>query len=337
MKLRLLSFATALCLSIALSAGPGFAQAEEIKPEPELVRQMLQEGWIKVAEGVLQRTEWGPVENFTYGEDGIRWTARKLEARLEFLEKEYESNPTEELAGVIESLEGQLIETNQALDTGMAQSEVVSPDELADCAISYGATAAADPETGSSAPGVKANATAYFHSDCGQIGNSWAFAYAKATAGTVLTTKSQEDPKYDGSWVDSAASANAPGGTDCYSEAYGRAWSPQLNINYEVSDTNYSCSAASPVTASISGPTDVWLDSNHYCETVTWSASATGGSGAYSYKWYLGTGTIVVGTGSSWSRTYCQTNRRVDLRVVATDTSSPAKTDDATFTTWIHY
>ncbi len=334
-KLRLLSFAAALCLSIALSAGPGFAQAEEIKPEPELVRQMLQEGWIKMAEGVLQRTEWGPVETFTYGEDGLRWTARKLKARLDLLEKEYANYPTEELAGIIESLESQLNEIDEVMTSGAAGVEVVSPDELADCSIVYSATAAADPETGPSAPGTKANATASFHASCGEVGNTYAYAYARATAGAVTTVKIQEDPKYDSSWADSAASASAPGSLDCFSEAYARTWSTQHN--YERSDTNHSCSSASPVTVSIGGLSDVWLNANHPCETVTWSASATGGSGAYSYKWYLGTGTIVVSTKSSYSRTYCTTNKQVDVRVVATDTSSPVKTDDATFTTWIHY
>lgn len=235
-KFRLLSFAAALCLSSALSA-------QEIKPEPELVRQMLQEGWTKVAEGVLQRTD-GQVETFTYGEDGLRWTARKLEARLELLEKEYASNPTEELAGVIESLESQLSETDEVLASGAAAAEVVSPDELADCSVSHSATAAADPETNASAPGAKANATAYFHANCSQIGNSYAYAYARATQGTVTTIQIQEDPKNDSSWADSAASASAPGNADCFSEAYGRAWSPELNISYEVSDTNYSCSNA---------------------------------------------------------------------------------------------
>jgi len=235
-KFRLLLFAAALGFSFALSA-------QEIKPEPELVRQMLQDGWTKVAEGVLQRTE-GQVETFTYGEDGLRWTAQKLEARLALLEKEYASNPTEELAGVIESLESQLIETNQVLASGAARAEVVSPDELADCSVSHLATAAADPETDASAPGAKANATAYFHANCGQIGSSYAYAHARATQGTVTTIKIQEDPKYNSSWADSAASASAPGNVDCFSEAYGRAWSPDLNINYEVSDTNFSCSNA---------------------------------------------------------------------------------------------
>jgi len=335
-KFRLLSFVVGLCLSIALSAGPGFAQAQELKPEPELVRQMLQEGWSKVAEGVLQRTEWGQVETFTYGEEGLRWTARKLEARLEFLEKEYASNPSEELAGIIQSLESQLIETDDVMTSGVAGADLVSPDELMNCSISYWATAAADRRT--DVVGVTANASAYFHSNCGHIGNSYAYARAEATAGTVFTTKTQEDPRLDSSWVDSAASAAVSGSTTCYSEAFAKAWSPQLNITYEVSDTNYSCEPpVTPLQTSLSGPSDVWLDDySQSCQTVTWYASPSGGTPGYTYQWYVN-GYAVAGTGSSLSRTYCSTNQGVEVRVVVTDSSYPAKTAESTFFTWIYY
>ena len=330
MKFRLL-------LSVAmvsLSVSQGFAQ--EIKPEPPLVREMLQGGWTKVAEGVLQRNETGQVETFTYGEDGLRWTARRLETRLEFLQKEYESQPTEELAVIIRNLESQLIETDQVLKSGAAAEEVVSSEEIDNCSIDYWATAAADPRT--DVRGVKANATAYFHANCGWIGNTYAYAYGRATEGTLTTTKTQEDPKYSGGWLDSAASVAVPGRLDCYSEAFARTWSPQLNINYEVSDYNYDCPDVTPaVTASINGPYDVYLDDYYNpCQNVTWYASATGGSGVYSYQWYYNGGTTVVGTGSSFSQTYCS-GQVVEVRVVATDTSSPAKSDDATFTTWIYY
>lgn len=337
MKYRLYVFA-ALCLSVLTMAQPGFSQVQEVKPEPELVLQMLQEGWQKVAEGVLQRSVDGQTETFTYGEDGLRWTARRLEARLEVLQKEYAVNPSEKLADIIESLITQLIENDQVADSGAAQEPVVTLEEIANCTISYWATAAADPLTGSQAPGVTANATAYFHANCGQIGNSYAYAYARATAGTVTTTKTQEDPKYNSSWVDSAAAASASGTLDCYSEAYGRTWSPQLNISYEVSDTNYSCPNAPPVlNVSISGPTDVWTDDYTPCQSVTWTANVSGGTPAYTYKWYLGTSTTVVGTGSSYSRNYCRTNGRVDVKVVVTDSGSPAQTAQDTHSTWFYY
>jgi hypothetical protein len=328
-KFRLLLFVVVgLCLSIALSA-------QELKPEPELVRQMIQDGWTKVAEGVLQRND-GQVETFTYGEDGMRWTTRKLEARLEFLEKEYASNPTEKLAGIIENLKTQLVETDEVMKSGAAGAEVVSPDEISNCTISYWATGAADPKTDSR--GVKADATAYFHSNCGHIGNSYAYAYARATDGTVTTTKIQEDPKNNSSWVDSAASASAPGYYDCYSEAHGRTWSPQLYISYEVSDVNYECPPPiQPVSVWIDGPTDVWLDDYTPCQTVTWYAYPSGGTPGYTYKWYLGAGTTVMGTGSSYSRTYCNTNQRADVRVEVTDSSYPARSAQASYSTWFYY
>jgi hypothetical protein len=67
-KLRMLSLSAALCLSITM-ARPSVAQVQELKPEPPLLRQMLQEGWTKVAEGVLQRgVGMSPVETFGGGE-----------------------------------------------------------------------------------------------------------------------------------------------------------------------------------------------------------------------------------------------------------------------------
>jgi hypothetical protein len=333
-KLRLLSIAAALCLSIAISAGPGFAQAEEIKREPEPVRRMLQEGWTKVAEGVLQRIEWGrPVETFTYGEDGLRWSARKLEARIERLQKEFESYPSAELVGILQSLESHLRETEEVLASGAAGAEVVSSEELAACVFDGPQpTVTAGPKTGPDAPGVKANATISFHSSCGGIGNSYAYAYARATPpGGEMDDDPQEDTKYDSALpVTATASASASGSLDCFSEAFAEAWNSDFDYVAE-STPNYSCPL--PVTASISGPSEVLLVGG--CKTVTWSASATGGSGAYSYKWYLGTGTVVVSARSTYSRTYCQATQ-VDLRIVATDTSSPAQADDATFTTLIH-
>jgi hypothetical protein len=331
-----LSFSAALCLSILMMARPSMAQVEELKPEPPLVRQMLQEGWTKVAEGVLQRnTEGGPVETFTYGEDGLRWTARKMEARLAFLQNEYNAHPSEDLAGLIESLKSQLIELDQNLKSGTAQAEVASPDTLTDCTIQYGANANATYLTGTSAPGTTASANANYSSNCGQLGNTYAYAYARATAGTVTTTKIQEDPKYDGTSLSSAASASAPGGTDCYSEAYARAWSPTLNINYEAGPYyNYSCPAPPPqLYNSVSGPYDVYTDDYTPCQYVTWNASASGGVPGYTYDWYIG-GTY-QGSGSSLTKRYCRLNSSVTVQSIAHD--SIGQNASATFTTYFYY
>jgi hypothetical protein len=212
---------------------------------------------------------------------------------------------------------------------------VASPDELADCYIQYGANAAASYRTGSDAPGTTASANANYSATCGQLGNTYAYAYARATAGTVTTTKIQEDPKYNGTALSSAASVSVPGGTDCYSEAYARAWSPVLNINYEVAPPpNYSCPAPPPqIYASIDGPYEVYLSDYYPCEYVTWTAYPSGGVPGYSYNWYIGG--AYQGSGSSLTKYYCRTNQRVDVQATVYD--SAGQSANAYFTTWIYY
>jgi hypothetical protein len=336
-KVKLLSISAALCLAALVSARPGISQQlQPLQNDPPLVSQMLQEGWDKVAEGVLQRTVGGggKVETFTYGESGLRWTARQLDARLEFLEKEYAAHPSEKLGHVIESLKAELIDVDQSLKGGVGQAEMPTGEELNACTISYDALAAADPLAGSQSPGTAASASASYSSNCGQTGNSYAYAYARATAGTLTTTKTQEDPKYSNTSVSSIAAASAPGSTDCYSEAYARAWSPTLNINYEVSDTNYSCPYAPPaLSVSINGPSSVFLDDYYFCETVTWTATPSGGVPGYSYDWYIGG--VYQGSGASLSESYCGYNQRVDVSVTAHDSASQSAGN--TFTTWIYY
>jgi|SRR5215203_361600 len=332
----MLSFPAALCLSIITMANPSMAQVQELKPEPPLVRQMLQEGWTKVAEGVLQRTEeGGPAETFTYGEEGMRWTARRLEARLGFLQSEYNAHPSEDLARVIESLKTELIELDQNLRNGTAQAEVPSPDELTNCTIQYGANASAYYRTGSDAPGAIASANANFSATCGQIGNTYAYAYARATSGTVTTIKSQEDPKYSGTALSSAASVSVPGGTDCYSEAYARAWSPMLNINYEVvPPSNYGCPIPNPpLSAWIDGPSEVYLDDYTPCQYVTWTVYPSGGTPGYSYNWYINS--AYQGSGSSLTKYYCQANQRLDVQATVSD--SIGQSTNAFFSTWLYY
>jgi hypothetical protein len=312
------------------------SQAQQVQPlEPELVRQMLQEGWQKVADGVLQRTtDDAQTETFTYGEEGLHWTARRLETRLGFLQNEYNNHPSEDLARLIESLKAQLIDVDNSLKAGLGQAEMPTSDDLAACTISYDAQGTATYLT--SSQGTTANANASYSASCGQLGNTYAYAYARATAGTVTTTKTQEDPKYNGISLSSAAAASAPGSTDCYSEAYARAWSPALNIDYSVSQTNYSCPApAPPFSVSISGPTDVYLDDYTPCQTVTWTATPNGGTPAYTYDWYIG-GTYQA-SGSSFSKRYCRTNASVTVTVQAHDSGSPIQYASNSFTTYFEY
>ena len=334
MKLRMLFLSASLCLSILTMNRPGMAQVQELEPEPSLVRQMLQEGWTKVAGGVLQRgMREGQVETFTYNQDGLRWAVQRLEERVRLLEDEYSAYPSEELARIVEGLREEIDEANDSLSVSQAET-FGSGEQLESCDISFGAHAYADPLPGTQAPGVKATADAYFHdTTCGYNGgNTYAYAYARATAGTTMTVKLQEDPKHNATWIDSAAAASANGSLDCHSYAYGRVWSDSLGINYWTEDTNDDCPLP-PVVTSITGPYSVVLTSTVPCSNVTWTASATGGAPGYSFAWYINS--VYQGSGSQLTKNYCSSSQNVTVEVRASDTGG--RTDNEFFTTAIIY
>ncbi|HEX7185778.1 MAG TPA: carbohydrate-binding protein [Thermoanaerobaculia bacterium] len=250
MKTRLLlSISVALCLTI-LSARPGSAQALATS-EPEWLSRMLQDGWRKVQEGVLQRNPGeGRVETFTYGEAGQRVRIQKLEARVRSLEHEYAGYPSAKLAQIIESLRNQLAEADAGSGAVRLRTESLSAAEsesfageavTAGCTPTLTATAAADPLP--DAPGVTANASASYHSPCDDPGDTFAYAYARAIDESTQTTKIQEDPRYGGTSLDSTSTASVNGSLDCYSEAYASASSPSLGLSYQALDTNSACPA----------------------------------------------------------------------------------------------
>jgi hypothetical protein len=239
-----LSISVALCfLLFFVRATSGQVHAT---PDPEWLDQMLQDGWKKVQKGVLQRDLGGSTETFTYGVEGLHWSEQSLAARVSALRREYAAHPSPELGRIIATLTRGL-SPEKARSTSPSQPEMLAGDALAaDCTSSLVAHANADPLSGSQAPGVAASADASFQSPCGDLGNTYSYAYARATVGTAMTTRSQEDPRYNGASVASTSMASASGSLDCYSEAYARAWSPALALNYEVSDTNYTCPSPLP-------------------------------------------------------------------------------------------
>jgi hypothetical protein len=277
-----------------------------------------------VAAGALQRrSAGGRVETLTYGEEGLQWEARQLEARALSLQRELDSHPSPKLAGILQRLDDEIARMNRSLGTRstefMAGSETLSA-----CNPILAAHAAADPQTGSQAPGVAANADASFHNDCAELGNTYAYAYARARTGTVTVTRITEDPKYGGTLLDSAAHESAGGSLDCYSEAYARAWSEDLALSYEVSDTNYLCT--NPLAVTINGPAH--LPYNFSCQSIGWTASASGGAPPYTYDWYVET--YFQTTGSSYTRKFCG-NAPIHLKVTAHD--SAGQSADGFFTT----
>jgi hypothetical protein len=89
-----------------------------------------------------------------------------------------------------------------------------------------------------------------------------------------------------------------------------------------------------PPTASITGPSEVFITTPGACKTLTWTGSATGGTPGYTYSWYIGTSTTVQGTSSTLSKSFCGA-QSIDVKLVVRDAA--AQSDDATFNTQIYY
>jgi hypothetical protein len=333
-KLRFLFVLSFLCLASMIFV-PRAGSAQQVQPlEPEWLRQMYEEGWVKAQEGVLQRdTGGGQLETFSYGAEGLQWVIEGYAQQLSFLEDRYNEVPSEDLAGLIEKVQGEIDELSENLDASPS-AEAFDGSALAECTeVAFGGDASAG--STQSPRGVTAAANAFFHTNCtGTIGDTFAVAYAEATdpATAVHTVVSQDDP-LQGTWIDSSVTASAPGSTGCYS--WGQA-SVTMNGN-SVFQTplkeNYAC--PSPVQATITGPATVTADYyiNNGCVNVTWTASATQGNPGYTYQWYIGT--ALQGSGTTLTKSYCNDNTSVTVRVVATDTQGG--TDDATFTTDLRY
>src|SRR5215207_8794676 len=99
--------------------GPRAGSAQQVDPlEPEWLRQMYAEGWEKMQEGVLRRDAGeGKFETFSYGAEGLQWVAEGYAQQLSFLEDRYNEAPSEDLAGLIESLQAEIDKLSGNLNT----------------------------------------------------------------------------------------------------------------------------------------------------------------------------------------------------------------------------
>jgi hypothetical protein len=312
----------AICLGfMTLLGGDRLSAAGPVKKQSDdAMAKMVAEGWKEISKGVFER-QLGPdrVEHLGFGQEGLEWTIGDMSRRLELLRQEQESYPSEKLAKIINDLTTRLASTrrelwNLELNASEGMSSVTANVAGGSCSsICYSATANAYGLT--STQGVTANAEAKFNSSCGYSGNTYAFAYARATQGTVTTTKSQEDPRA-GANVTSGASASANGGLDCFSEAFSSVSSSALGISYSTSANNYSC-PVQPCSVTISGTTYEYFY-NYGCVSRTWTANVSGCSPSTYQWWENGT---PVGTGSTYTRNVCAYGASFNLEVTVNGTA----------------
>src|SRR5215218_5199437 len=225
-----------LCLAI-LSAGARAGSNRQVRPlEPKWLRQMYAEGWQKVQKGVLRKvTIGGKIETFGYGAEGLRWVARRYEQRVASLKSRYDASPSEDLAELIDQLEDQILRLEGSIDS--APSAESFHGKVLACTPLYSADALAGPQIG--IQGVTASAKAYFHNDCGILGDTFTTANAQATAATGATSVTHNDPR-QGAWIDSYSSASANGSTACSSWAEGSV-TLDGNMIYHAFQENSNC------------------------------------------------------------------------------------------------
>lgn len=317
MMMRKLGVSCLLGACLALGAGELAAQTRKPGTPAEFVDSMARQGWKETASGVLQRqVGMDKTETFAYGREGLQWAVIQAQDRLGFFLREYYKNPSND--GVTAILE-QRAEVKR-LERALAAAPQTKAGALesflnSTCDFSYGSTANAYALTGSSA-GVGAQATAYFNNsscsggnNCGYSGEAYSYAYVSARTGTTTTTKYQRDPLEGvktGASITSSASLTQTGNADCYSEASSAVTVSALNLYLSSYSSNSSCPV--PVTplqvTAINVSTYLYrLDGS--CQSSTWTATVSGGTPAYTYKWYWNG--VQVGTGTSYSRTICGT------------------------------
>ena len=301
---------------------------------------LQEQGWKLVAPGVLQRNlEENKVETLGFGAEGLQFKLDEMKAHYAFLRAELLRQPeNKELRRAIRGHRAEILRTAAALENAKSAEGMGSISEKTaagiDCTIKYGAHVNAFHLTGGS-PGVGATTDSYFNSNCGQTGEVYAHSYSKATgADNVIRTATHSDPtnqvpRYGGN-VTASTSNTVVGVRDCYSYSYATMTSYDLGVTYAQSVSNSAC----PNPLNVSAYTDYsYIQLYGYdCQTVTWTASASGGAAPYSYTWTRNGS--YLGSGSSYSEMFCGNNYdwsySVNATATVTDSSAPSQSGSAT-------
>lgn len=317
----------ALSLGLLLFGGLRLQANEPERPAwAELKTRMEAQGWTEISKGVFERWRGATkVEHLGFGRAGLAWHTGKLTRQLEGMMREHESYPSEDLAQAIDSLSVLIARSKTKL---RRMPEGLSSATASSCSsVSYGATADAFYRT--KVQGVAAIADARFTNTCGHSGDTYAYAYARATQNGTTTTLEQEDP-HTGTSVTSHAEASLAGasapGIPCYSTANAYVQSFTLGIAYSTNDTNNLCPPPStPLSVTING-SDFESFNAIECRNVTWTSTVSSGTSPYTYQWkYNGTN---VGTGSSYTHSVCSTDQDFTLTLTITDSAAATAVDD---------
>ena len=340
-------FATfVLCLAV-------FGSFPALAEQPDPLEQLFKEGWVQVAPGILQR-DLGPdkVETLGFGAEGLRWKLKELRGHLAYLQAEFASKPSEDLRKGIRNQRAEINRVLKALKTAKSVDDLSSATAAAsagiDCTIKYGAHVNAFYTT--NAQGVNATSDSYFNSNCGQVGEVYATSHGKARGSDgILRTQTKHDPPQGQIRSGVNVSANGSitpvyGVSECYSYSYASMTSYDLGIVYAQSVDNSVCPQVTPpltlpaISSNYGSVVEIY---GYGCATVSWTAYPSGGTTPYSYSWTANTSTTVVGTGQTYSRTFCGSNTNTSgtwtANVTVRDSSSPQQSKSSSHTVTIYY
>jgi PKD repeat protein len=321
MKSRILSCSLLLCLAIAMAASPGFAVPPGSNGGQDRLEEMIKDGWVVVAPGVLQRSLGDhKIETMALGPEGFAWTAKQLQGRLGLLLEEYRVRPTANLKKAIRSLRRKIQGLRE--QSRILGSEPAYPVKTS-CNETYSAQANAYPTTPGS--GVRADADASFSNDCGYSGDTYAYAYAETNLNGTFTTLTQSDLD-PGVSVSSHATASLAGTSQCYSFAYASVTSGALGIDYSQQDETFACQPPAArfsfTCAQLSCSFNATASTTDPFASYAWTfGDSTSGSGATVSHTFPATGVYTV--------TLTITNRdgetsSVSRKVSVTDEPAPA-------------
>jgi hypothetical protein len=298
---------------------------------PDRLEQMIQDGWSPVAPGVLQRSKGGhKVETFAMGPEGFSWMVGQLQAQLGFLMDEYRARPTAQLRRTLRNQRAEIARL-QSYALTLKSAAPLTEALIAGCDFSYGAHADAYPMRPTR--GVRADADAYFNNNCAYSGDTYAYAYARATLSGTTTTITQTDPD-SGSNISSYATAAVPGygGLLLLQHRAGDQPGPRDQLLHGGRELRL------PGAAGGHDQRSNERDDLRLCvQNRHLDLDGIGRHPGYSYAWYIDS--YYVGSGSSFSRTYCgkgtaYTNTE---NVSLTVTDSLGWTAPDTHTTYIYF
>jgi len=267
--------------------------------------------WKSRVSAILGIVRAGETEHFVFGVKGFTWKLNDLKMQYRRLEIAYRATPTTELKTAIANHRKEIGSTLRMIERARSAEQQGLTDLPKDsCTISFNYDAAASWKT--NVQGVWAEGKAGFGATCpGFTGEVYAYALAETTVNGGPYSKAVTDGPRSGANVTAYAYADANGVPSCHSYAYGSMTSSNLYpSSYSKAADNYLCPPPfTLLTVSItSGPTSIDLRTVT-CKSVTWGATASGGTGVYtSYTWTLDGYVYATTTTGSYTTSICRSD-----------------------------